>query len=56
MATINFKHLYYFWTVAKSGSIAHASSRLHVTPQSISSQLSGQSSLGKSRTLSIEER
>jgi LysR family transcriptional activator of nhaA len=39
MATINFKHLRYFWTVAKSGSIARASSQLHVTPQSISSQL-----------------
>ena len=39
MATINFKHLRYFWTVAKSGSIARASTQLHVTPQSISSQL-----------------
>ena len=39
MATINFKHLRYFWTVAKSGSIVRASSQLHVTPQSISSQL-----------------
>jgi LysR family transcriptional activator of nhaA len=39
MATINFKHLRYFWTVAKSGSIARASSQLHVTPQSISSLL-----------------
>jgi len=39
MATINFKHLRYFWAVAKSGSIARASARLHVTPQSISSQL-----------------
>lgn len=40
MAAINFKHLRYFWAVAKSGSIARASSQLHVTPQSISSQLS----------------
>ena len=39
MATINFKHLRYFWAVARSGSIARASSQLHVTPQSISSQL-----------------
>ncbi len=39
MATINFKHLRYFWAVAKSGSIARASTQLHVTPQSISSQL-----------------
>jgi len=40
MAAINFKHLRYFWAVAKSGSIARASSQLHVTAQSISSQLS----------------
>ncbi|TSA11137.1 MAG: transcriptional activator NhaR [Betaproteobacteria bacterium] len=39
MATINFKHLRYFWAIAKSGSIARASAQLHVTPQSISSQL-----------------
>ncbi len=39
MATLNFKHLRYFWTVAKSGSIARASAQLHVTPQSISGQL-----------------
>ena len=39
MGTINFKHLRYFWAVAKSGSIARASAQLHVTPQSISSQL-----------------
>lgn len=40
MAHLNFKHLRYFWTVAKSGSIARASEQLHVTPQSISGQLS----------------
>lgn len=40
MATLNFKHLRYFWMVAKSGSIARASERLHLTPQSISGQLS----------------
>lgn len=39
MAAINFKHLRYFWAVARSGSIARASAQLHVTPQSISSQL-----------------
>ena len=39
MATLNYKHLRYFWMVAKSGSIARASARLHVTPQSISGQL-----------------
>lgn len=40
MASLNFKHLRYFWTVAKSGSIARASAQLHITPQSISGQLS----------------
>lgn len=39
MAQLNFKHLRYFWMVAKSGSIARASEQLHVTPQSISGQL-----------------
>lgn len=40
MASLNFKHLRYFWMVAKTGSIARASERLHLTPQSISGQLS----------------
>lgn len=40
MANLNFKHLHYFWMVAKSGSIAEASKHLHLTPQSISGQLS----------------
>ncbi len=47
MAQLNYKHLRYFWTVARSGSIARASEQLHVTAQSISSQLSElQASLG----------
>ena len=37
---INTKHLHYFWVVAKAGSIARASERLHLTPQTISGQLS----------------
>lgn len=37
---VNYKHLHYFWTVAKEGSIAKASERLHITPQTISGQLS----------------
>ncbi len=36
---INYKHLYYFWMVAKEGGIARASERLHLTPQTISGQL-----------------
>lgn len=37
---VNYKHLHYFWVVAREGSIAAASQRLHVTPQTISGQLS----------------
>lgn len=37
---INYKHLRYFWTVATEGSIVRASERLHLTPQTISGQLS----------------
>jgi LysR family transcriptional activator of nhaA len=39
MANLNFKHLRYFWMVAKTGSIAQAAQQLHLTPQSISGQL-----------------
>ena len=40
MSSLNFKHLRYFWIVAKTGSIARAAQQLHVTPQTISGQLS----------------
>lgn len=36
---MNFKHLHYFWTVARSGSVVRASERLHLTPQTISAQI-----------------
>lgn len=39
MSTLNFKHLRYFWMVAKTGSIARAGEQLNLTPQSISGQL-----------------
>lgn len=39
MANLNYKHLRYFWTVAKTGSIAKAAQQLYLTPQSISGQL-----------------
>ncbi len=39
MSSLNFKHLRYFWTVAKTGSIARAAAQLNVTPQTISGQL-----------------
>ncbi|MFT7413386.1 MAG: LysR family transcriptional activator of nhaA [Methylophagaceae bacterium] len=37
---MNYKHLHYFWTVAKEGSITRASGRLNITSQTISGQLS----------------
>lgn len=40
LGAINYKHLHYFWAVAHEGSIARASEKLHITPQTISSQLS----------------
>ena len=36
---VNYKHLHYFWMVAKEGSMARASERLHITPQTISGQI-----------------
>ena len=40
LPNLNYKHLHYFWAVAKAGSIARASEQLHLTPQTISGQLS----------------
>lgn len=37
---INYKHLHYFWAVATEGGVSRASERLHLTPQTISGQLS----------------
>ena len=37
---INYKHLYYFFMVAREGGVARASERLHLTPQTISGQIS----------------
>ena len=36
---INYKHLRYFWVVAKEGGVVRASERLNLTPQTISGQL-----------------
>ncbi|MEO1766305.1 transcriptional activator NhaR [Thiobacter aerophilum] len=36
---INLRHLYYFWTVAKTGSVAAAAERLHLAPQTVSTQV-----------------
>lgn len=59
---INFKHLYYVREVASAGSIARASERLHLTPQTISGQITAlESKLGieffnrQGRTLELNE-
>ena len=39
MSSLNYKHLRYFWMVAKTGSIVRASEQLYCSPQSISGQL-----------------
>ena len=47
MSNLNYKHLRYFWMVAKTGSIVRASEQLYLSPQSISGQLGElESSLG----------
>lgn len=40
MHHLNYHHLYYFYLVAREGSIAKAAKLLHVTPQTVSGQLS----------------
>ncbi|KPF53113.1 LysR family transcriptional regulator [beta proteobacterium AAP51] len=39
MQHLNYKHLHYFWTVARCGGVAKAGEKLNVTPQSISTQM-----------------
>ncbi|MBI1397410.1 MAG: transcriptional activator NhaR [Betaproteobacteria bacterium] len=39
MRTLNYKHLHYFWTVARAGSLSRAAERLDITPQTLSEQL-----------------
>ncbi|SNS13704.1 LysR family transcriptional regulator, transcriptional activator of nhaA [Noviherbaspirillum humi] len=49
ISTLNYRHLYYFWMVAKEGSVTRAAERLDVAIQTISAQLSLlERSLGKS--------
>lgn len=40
MEWLNYHHLLYFWSVAKEGSIARASEKLHLTQATISAQIS----------------
>jgi LysR family transcriptional activator of nhaA len=39
MESLNFHHLRYFWTVAKTGSVRKAAEQLHISQPSISAQL-----------------
>ena len=46
---MNFRHLYYFWVVAKEGSITRAANRLGLAIQTVSTQLTQlEQSIGKS--------
>lgn len=36
---MNLKHLHYFWSVARTGSVAAAAERLSLTPQTVSTQI-----------------
>lgn len=40
MDNLNLRHLYYFWVIAREGSIARAAESLELTPQTLSGQLS----------------
>lgn len=39
MTRMNYQHLYYFWTVAREGSIVRAAEKLHLTQPTISAQI-----------------
>lgn len=48
MEWLNYHHLYYFWTVARCGSVARASEELRLSPPAISNQIrSLEESLGE---------
>ena len=36
---MNYKHLHYFWAVAKAGGIVRAGEQLHISPQTLSGQI-----------------
>ena len=39
MEDLNYHHLRYFWAVARSGNLTRASAELHLTPQTVSTQI-----------------
>lgn len=62
MSPLNYNHLYYFYIVATEGSITKASTRLNLTPQTISGQITNfEAQIGvnlferKGKTLSLSE-
>jgi LysR family transcriptional regulator, transcriptional activator of nhaA len=36
---LNYKHLHYFWVIARSGGVARAGEKLHLSPQALSTQM-----------------
>jgi LysR family transcriptional activator of nhaA len=38
-APLNYRHLYYFWVVAKEGGMARAAARLEMAVQTVSAQV-----------------
>lgn len=62
MNPINFRHLYYFWVIAREGGIQRASEILDLTPQTLSGQLAtlenelgGPLFLRRNRTLKLTD-
>lgn len=54
---INYKHLHYFWAVARSGGVSRAAEKLHLTPQTLSGQLKQlEASLGVALFRSVGKR
>ena len=45
MEWLNYHHLFYFWTVARDGTIARASESLRLAPPTISEQIRRSKSL-----------
>lgn len=37
--SLNYKHLHYFWAVARAGGVTRAAEKLHLTPQTLSGQV-----------------
>jgi LysR family transcriptional activator of nhaA len=54
MTPLNYNHLYYFFIVAREGSIAKAIASLHLTSQTISGQVTKfKAQIGRKRTFEL---